>query len=549
MRRKGKSVWLLVWLLTAAALSTGVAFVLLQRGEGSAPNYMLGRVEQGPVISRVSSTGTLNAVIMVMVGSQVSGQIKELLADFNTEVEAGQVVARIDPETFEARVLQAEAEISVAMANVEVQRAALQRARADLENGRGALAAAAAQLDKARVALSDAGKDLARKEALFRRQIISESDIDKVTAVHEQALAQLRTGQAELAAQASMVRSREAGVKMAEAQVLQGESQTRLKEAALRSARIDLEHTFIRSPVDGVVIERNVEIGQTVAASLQAPTLFTIAQDLRKMQVKGSVDEADVGRIQLWQKVVFTVDAFPGEEFGGQVEQIRKAPQTLQNVVTYTILISADNPDLRLLPGMTANVQIIVEERKNAIKVPNGGLRFLPPGEAAAATEGGPRQQGEGEQAQGDAEERMARLRDALGLAPEQEAGIRGVFAEVRKKAAAMKAQGAGAEEIREGVQEFRRQAREAMMGLLSPEQREKFKRISAMRAANPVTPGRVWILDGDGRPSAVQVLIGISDGTFSEVVKGDIKPGQRVVTGINQAHPKGPAAGKRLGF
>jgi len=538
-----------LWFLAMVAVVAGAGFFFLRGGDGNAPQYLLAKVEQGPVVSKVSSTGTLNPVVTVQVGSQVSGQIKELLADFNTEVTAGQVITRIDPENFEARVIQAEAEIAVAAANVEVQRAALERAKADLENGRAALNSAIAQVEKARVALSDAKKDMDRKRALHQRQIISESEIDKATALYDQCLAQLRSAEAEQSAQASTVRAREAGLKMAEGQIAYAMSQVRLKEAALMSSKIDLAHTVIRSPVDGVVIERNVDMGQTVAASLQAPTLFTIAQDLRKMQVKGSLDEADVGRMHVGQKSVFTVDAFPGEEFVGSVEQVRKAPQTVQNVVTYTAIISADNPDLRLLPGMTANVQIIVEERKNVLKVPNGSLRFRPPGEGGASSGSSTQKKGEGGQGQTDGEERMAKLREALSLTKEQEAQIRTLFSEAREKVAAMKGKGASGEEIQAQIQESRQQAREAMMTLLTPEQRETFSRLSAVRAANPVTPGKVWALDSAGRPSPVNILVGISDGAFSEVVKGDLKPDQMVITGINQVSRKTSGTGKRLGF
>ena len=331
--------------------------------ESEQSEFSFAKVDRGSIVRLVSSTGTLNALVTVQVGSQVSGQIKELLADFNSEVQQDQVIARIDPVNFEARVRQFEAELAVSRANVAIQSSAVERARAELQNARSAAAAASAQTEKARVALSDARRNRDRKEALRKKSIISESQFDEAVAAYDQAVAQVRAAEAEEKAKYSLIRSREAALKMAKAQVEHAQAQVKQKEAALHQSKVDLEHTVIRSPVDGVVIGRSVDIGQTVAASLQAPTLFTIAQDLREMQVDTSVDEADIGCIQVGQGTTFTVDAFPGREFKGQIIQIRKQPKTVQNVVTYTVVVSVDNSGLLLLPGMTANVQIAVDER------------------------------------------------------------------------------------------------------------------------------------------------------------------------------------------
>ena len=306
MRRRFK---IIAWSLCRA--TAGGAFWILREGRNGGVAYRTA-VERGPITSAVSTTGTLNAVITVIVGSQVSGQIKELLADFNSEVEAGQVVARIDPEVFDARVRQAEAELAVAKANVAIQRAGVERSQQDLANAIASRTSAQAQADKGRITLDNSRRNRDRRSALFRSGAVSESQTDDAQTAHDQALAQLKASEADEIAAASLVASRDAALKSARAQVDYAIEQVRQKEAALNQAVLDYDHTFIRSPVDGVVIERAVDVGQTVAASLQAPKLFTIAQDLRHMQVEADVDEADIGRVQVDQPAVFTVDAYPG---------------------------------------------------------------------------------------------------------------------------------------------------------------------------------------------------------------------------------------------
>lgn len=507
--------------------------------DGKTPTFRLARVQRGPIVSTVSSTGTLNAVITVQVGSQVSGQIKDLSADFNSEVQKGQVIARIDPENFQARVRQADAELAVARANVAIQRAAVERARAELENVRSALAAAKAQTEKAGVSVANARRDLDRKRALYKKAVISESHIDDALAAYDQAQAQFNSAEAQQQAQASLVGSRKAQLKMAQAQVKHALAQVKQREAALHNSKVDLEHTVIRSPLDGVVIKRSVDIGQTVAASLQAPTLFTIAQDLREMQVDTNVDEADIGRIQVGQRVTFTVDAFPGREFSGRVEQIRKAPQTIQNVVTYTVVVSAENQDQRLLPGMTANVQIVIEERRDVLKLPNAALRFRPPGaETGPVTAGsvgversGPVPSGRVQQAA-----RLKRLIEALGLKDDQQAQVRAILAEQRERIQALRRQGATPDDIRGEKQRIPERIRNAILSILTPEQREKYRRIVAARDASPVRRGRVYVSGDHGKTRAVEIMAGISDGSFTEIVRGDLEAGQQVIVGISQS-------------
>ncbi|MBM3560468.1 MAG: HlyD family efflux transporter periplasmic adaptor subunit, partial [Alphaproteobacteria bacterium] len=346
------------WVAGVGALAAAVAVaVLLYFGDGGAdgPAFRLAAADRGPVTAQVSATGTLGAVVTVQVGSQVSGQIAELLADYNTEVKAGQVVARIDPATFAARVRQTSAELAVARAGVVTATAAVARARAELQD--------------VRTGLADAARDLERKRDLLRNGNVARAVVDTAEVLHAQSV--------------SRVAAREAALQSAEAELMTARAQVERAEASLYANQIDLDRAVIRSPIDGVVVARNVDLGQTVAASLQAPVLFSIAQDLRKMQVEVSVDEADIGRIAAGQRAVFTVDAFTGREFAGRVEQVRLQPRIVQNVVTYTVVVTAANDDLRLLPGMTANARVIHDERATVLRVPNAALRWRPAGAGA----------------------------------------------------------------------------------------------------------------------------------------------------------------------
>lgn len=306
-------------------------------GDSKASPYKFAKVERGALTASVSATGTLSPVVSVQVSSQISGQIREIFVDFNSTVKAGQLIAQIAPETYEHRVRQAEADLEAARATVAVQQAEIYRAK---------------------VNLADAERDHARKQSLVARNFISPAELDKAQTTLEAAKAQLRVVEAQASNSAALVRQR---------------------EAQLGQARVDLGRTEIRAPVDGIVIKRSVEPGQTVAASLQAPELFVIARNLSDMQVETAIDEADVGRLQVGQEASFTVDAFPGKRFKGEVKQVRKAAQVVSNVVSYTVVITASNPDLTLLPGMTANVRIVTAQKEKVLKVANAALRFRPP--------------------------------------------------------------------------------------------------------------------------------------------------------------------------
>src|SRR3989475_2322577 len=367
----------------------GVSGYFVEIG-GSSPQYRFASAELGPLTAAVSASGNLNAVITVQVGSQVSGQIKELLVDFNSVVKKGQVIARIDPDIFEAKVIQARADLDSAKATVLNQQAQVERSRADVETARAGHAGARAQTAKAQVAVLATKRDFDRKTELFGRQLIAKSDLDSSQAAHDSAGAQLDSARAHEQALESAIQSAIAQLRVAEAMLVSARAQVEQKDAGLKQAQVDLDHTTIRAPVQGVVVSRQVDVGQTVAASLQAPVLFTIAQDLTKMQVETSVDEADIGRVKLNDQATFTVDAFPNETFVGRVTQIRKAAQVVQNVVTYTVVVAVDNPSGRLLPGMTANVKLVVAEKSSVLKLPNAALRFRPAGGDAVVPSGPP---------------------------------------------------------------------------------------------------------------------------------------------------------------
>ena len=323
---------------------TGVAGFYWFSNGNRKQSFRTAPVERGELLSTISSTGTLNAVVTVQVGTQVSGTIQQMLVDYNSPVKKGMLVARIDPATFEAKVNQAQADLENSRATVLNQRAGVAKAQADLVNSK-------ANVVRQQVAVRDAKVKLESRVRLFQEGGIAQEDRDSAQATYDAAVAQLE------AAEAS-VSSSQAALEVTQAQLTAAEAQVRQKQASLVLAQVDLSNTFIRAPVDGVVVSRNVDVGQTVAASLQAPTLFLIAQDLTKMQIDTNVDEADIGKVKSGQDVSFTVDAYPDTIFNGKVAVVRNAPITVSNVVTYDVVINVNNSQLKLKPGMTANVSI-----------------------------------------------------------------------------------------------------------------------------------------------------------------------------------------------
>lgn len=328
-----------------------------QRGDAGATTYRTATLERGSLQASVSASGTVNPVTQVSVGTQVSGQIREIHVDFNSEVKAGQLIAEIDPQTFEYR---------------------LRSAQADLDSAEAAVAIAQANAASSRANVSRAQSDMAEARRVYERNLslvaqgfIAQAEADRTRAALESAQESLKAVQAL--------------VGVSEAQIQSARANVQQRRAALAQAQVDLSRTRITSPVNGIVIKRTVERGQTVAASLQAPELFVIAQNLSDMQVDTSIDEADVGRIRAGQKATFTVDAFPGRTFEGTVRQVRKAATNVSNVITYVAVVNFDNADGRLLPGMTANVRVVTEQRDNVLKAPNAALRVRIAGVEPAA--------------------------------------------------------------------------------------------------------------------------------------------------------------------
>ncbi|MFZ4479566.1 MAG: efflux RND transporter periplasmic adaptor subunit [Rhodoferax sp.] len=489
-----KTYWIAA-ALGLALLAGGAGWWWSQRGGADAVQYRSAKIERGPLLATVSASGAVNPVTQVSVGTQVSGQIKDLYVDFNSEVKAGQLIAVIDPETFEYRVRSAQADVDAALATVLTAQA----------NS----AASRASVSRAQVDLVEAQRDLDRKQSLVEKQFITQSEADKARALVNTSTEALKSAQAQLGVT-------EAQIKSARANVAQ-------REAALAQAHIDLARTRITSPVNGIVIKRAIEKGQTVAASLQSPELFVIAQNLQDMQVDASIDESDVGRIRSGQKATFTVDAFPGQTFDGQVSQVRKAAQNVANVVTYVAVVAFSNAGGRLLPGMTANVRVVVESRENVLKVPNAALRVRiagvePTGAASAPASrasGAVSGQAVGWQWVGQALAQPAagggfaalreRLVAELQLSAGQQAQLDAINAELRPRFMA----------LRDLPDDARAAAREKISGemrdqisrMLTPEQRQKYQQMQpgvAPPVAQPASTGIAAAPAGKAKAPAV---------------------------------------------
>ena len=400
-----------------------------------APSYETARVDRGRIVAQVTATGTLSAIVTVQVGSQVSGRIANLYADYNSPVKKGQLIAKIDPELFKA---------------------ALEQARANHLAAQGDLAQAKAQS-------LNADRTLVRTRALAERNLVAQQDLDTAQANADAAKAAVESAQGKLEQSA----------------------------ANLEQARVNLAYTNIVSPIDGTVISRSVDVGQTVAASFAAPTIFIIAEDLKKMQVDTSVAEADIGKLRDGMDATFTVDAFPGRKFTGVVRQIRNAAQTVQNVVTYDAVVDVENTDLALRPGMTANVTFVWAERPDVLRVPNAGLRFRPPADLQAARRGG---SGRGPQAGGGQ--------------GQGQGGAQGQGSVQGQGAAATQAQGA--------------------------------------RKPDGGAPDRrtVWVLRAQ-KPEPVRIRTGVSDGSTTEVLEGDLRDGDLVITDTSGGAPSGAPGGR----
>jgi HlyD family secretion protein len=456
--------------LVVLVLAVGVLAFAVRKQKSSANEFFTTKAESGPLRNVVNATGVVQTVVTVQVGSQVSGQVEELYADYNSVVKHGQLLAKLDPRNFQAQLENSEASVAAAQARV-------QSADADVKTQAANLASAKANLEAARVAKENTRVLFERSSELTKSGVVSQNDYDNAKANADSAAAKYEQGQAAVAQAEAQSRASAAGLQQAKAQLQQA-------EADLNRAKLNLEYCSIYSPVDGVVISRNIDVGQTIAASLQAPTLFTIANDLTQMQVNANVDEADIGNISDQADVKFTVDAYPNDVFKGRISEIRLNPQTVQNVVTYSVIIGIDNPDLKLKPGMTANIAITVDQRENVLKIPNAALRYTPPGEH--------REQ----------------------LVDRQVSDPTPVKQSPRPS----------------GLQE----GREPATPPLAPGQKwnpaQKIKMVPPKRTAQ--RPGLVYVLDAQQKPQPRNVILGITDGSATEVVSGDVRPGDAIIIG-----------------
>ena len=487
-----------------AMLAVVLAGLYFAGDDAGTAQYLSARVDRGNLRNTVTATGTLQAVTTVQVGSQASGTISALYADFNSVVKKGQVVAQLDPAVAKAQVDQARANLQQARASLAQSQAAVTNSRAGItdaqakglaakstvQNNQAGVSAAESNVAVLKAQQDDAMSLLKQQESLLKAGVIAQRDYDvamtaykTAEARYNQAVAQLNqsklseqsSASAGIAQSQAAIEQSKAQLQQSQAQVAQNTAQVQQAQAALSLAEVNLSHTTITSPIDGVVVSRDVNVGQTVAASLSAPTLFTIANDLTQMQVIANIDQADIGLVEQAKSVKFTVDAFPGKDFDGQIQEMRLNPVNVQNVVTYNVVINVNNPEQTLKPGMTANLTITIDERNNVLKVPNSALRFTPQdanrqrsGNAGGQGQGGQGGQGRRRQQQGD------------------------------------NAQGGG--------------------------DNSNFAPASA-----PVLPGQtriVWVLGQDGKPQARRIKVGLSDGASTEVVDGNLTEGEMVITG-----------------
>jgi len=441
------------WIALAVVVAAAGAFLAF-RGRDKEIQYQTTSLERGDIVDVVGATGTLQAVTTVQVGSQVSGTVDSLGADFNSRVKKDQVIARLETSTFDARLSQARANLVAARANVE----------------------------KARATVSDTKQKYDRAKELSAQQLLPQSDLETAKSNYEGAVASIQGAEAAVAQAA----------------------------AAVQQSQVDLTHTVIRAPIDGVVVARNVDVGQTVAASLQAPTLFVIANDLTHMQVNASIDEADIGRVHTGQDVTFHVDAYPNETFTGRVEQVRLQPITVQNVVTYNTLIAVDNPGGRLMPGMTATVSLIIQKREDVLRLPAAALRFRPEGWQPGGRRAGPGAPGGG----------------AGG--PAAAAGQGGGAASSSSAAASAPGAGPGGPGGGRGGSGGGRGGGQGGWG--------------GGGAGGP-GGGRamVFVPGPDGKPKPQPIRTGINDGQWVEVVSG-LEDGAQIITGIGDGTPRAGA-------
>ena len=497
----------------------GVAAFYFWGNQSSAPQYMTAKVERGSLRNTVTATGTMQAVTTVQVGSQASGTLAALNADFNSVVKKGQVIAQLDPSVSKAQVDQARANLQQARASLQQSVAGVAGSRAGVsdaqakaiaakstvQNNQSGVSSAQANVAVLKAQLDDALAFTKQQEYLMKSGVIAQREYDIANTAYKTAEARYNQGVAQLnqaklseqssagsgvAQSAAQVQQSQAQVQQSQAQVEQARAQVQQAEAALRLAEVNLAHTTITSPIDGVVVSRDVNVGQTVAASLSAPTLFTIAGDLTQMQVIANIDQADIGVVEQAKSVKFTVDAFPGKDFDGQIQEMRLNPVNVQNVVTYNVVIDVNNPDQKLKPGMTANLTITIDERNNVLKVPNSALRFTP-------TDASGQRAGRGTGGGGDGT-----------------GGSGGQGRRQRNEAAGGEGQGGNQGGNQGGAQSGERQFAPSSAPVLQGQTR------------------RIWVMGQDGKLQSRRIKVGLTDGASTEVVEGNLVEGELVVTG-----------------
>ncbi|MFA6966167.1 efflux RND transporter periplasmic adaptor subunit [Bosea sp. (in: a-proteobacteria)] len=546
------------WLIGSglAALVAAGGYWALRPAGGSANEaaYRTAPIDRGQITAAVRATGTLTPMTTVLVGSQLSGQIVEILADYNSQVKAGQIVARLNSDQIKTRRDAAQADVSQAKADLLVKRAQLDRARSTRLKANSTVKDLEAQRDRVAAQLADAKRTFERQNELFSRNTGSQQALDTARTQVEVQTATLASSEAQIASAKAELNGLDADILLAEGQVQSGEALISQRGAKLKDILIDLERTDIRSPVDGVVVQRQVDLGQTVAASLSTPTLFQIAQDLRSIDIYANVDEADVGRMKRGQPVTFTVNAYPSRTFEGRVEMVRLGAQTIQNVVTYTGVIRVANADMALLPGMTANLQVVTEDRSDVLRIPNAALRFRPAGTAVASApppvSRGGEGQGAGPAAGGRGGAQGAALRERIETelqpTPEQKQAIAAVMQERRTGGREAMA-GLSDEERRAVFRKARTEMIAKVSAVLDPERRAKFEAMMqegrpGRAAPQQGVPGRVYVLGEDGQPRAVPIMLGPTDGAYTELVSGDLKDAQAVIIGGGPRTTAGPA-------
>ncbi len=524
------------WMIAAGAVLVLalIGSVVIRGHQHGTVQYFAQPVTRGDIRNVVTATGTVQAVVTVDVGSQVSGKIQTIYADYNSKVKRGQLLAQIDPRPFEAQLANATADSAAARAHVRTM-------QADVVNQQANVKAAEANVADARAGRSVADVTLQRDTTLLQRGLLARSDFDSAKAAADQAIAKYDQAVAALEQAHAQATSSAADLAQAQAQADQA-------RATVETSRLNLSYATISSPVDGVVVSRNVDVGQTVAASLQAPLLFVIANDLTKMQVNANVDEADIGHLSEHAPVSFFVDAYPHDVFTGRISEIRLNPQTVQNVVTYSVIIDVNNPDLKLRPGMTANITVTIAQRHDVLKLPNAALRYRPAGVTQAQVSAMLGTRGATGESRG-----ATAVRTPSGMEPTTGSTFaRSPTAQGRGGAPARPVATSGTERPDRTTREGSRPGA-LSEALLAPGQRwnpaDKIRFPPEAEAG--VRPAIVWVLDAAGRPAPRKVLLGVTDGVSTEFVSGDLRQGDRLVIAdksespaLGTARPGGPGRG-----